>query len=81
MEPVVLMKHKHGATAQWLDASANMYIVATYVPVGTKYALQQVQGPWDSTDRLQALGEAHAVLDELNGGPLSSFPPDFKVTA
>ncbi|BAQ84416.1 hypothetical protein [uncultured Mediterranean phage uvMED] len=46
IQPIVVLKHKHGVTAQWLDSKTNTQVVATYEENNGSYGLTQVAGPW-----------------------------------
>jgi hypothetical protein len=45
IQPIVVLSHKHGVTAQWLAPSQTL-IVATYEENNGSYGLTQVAGPW-----------------------------------
>ena len=46
IQPIVVLSHKHGVTAQWLDSQSNTQVVATYEENNGSYGLTQVAGPW-----------------------------------
>ena len=46
IQPIVVLKHKYGVTAQWLDSKTNTQVVATYEENNGSYGLTQVAGPW-----------------------------------
>ena len=45
IQPIVVLSHKHGVTAQWLTPSRTQ-VVATYEENNGSYGLTQVSGPW-----------------------------------
>ena len=46
IQPIVVLKHQYGVTAQWLDSKTNTQVVATYEENNGSYGLTQVAGPW-----------------------------------
>lgn len=46
IQPIVVLKHQHGVTAQWLDSQSGTQVVATYEENNGSYGLTQVSGPW-----------------------------------
>jgi len=46
IQPIVILKHQYGVTAQWLDSQSSTQVVATYEEYNGSYGLTQVAGPW-----------------------------------
>ncbi len=72
IQPIVVLKHKYGVTAQWLDSKTNTQVVATYEEFNSSYGLTQVAGPWSGVrkpedDPLTWIPYIKEGYDEIRG--------------